>query len=230
MSAMSSRDTGPVAQQMAAQSHATKPDAQAIRTYFETVYPPRQSPSNGTQFRRGEAERIAVVREWLSHCDSSEVLDVGCGDGVFLDSVLPSRTRRVRVEDIVPARVSEAVKHLERPGRIVEAAVADINVPSVSDETFDVVLVIGVLDYNPDWREIIPRLLLRSRKTLIVDFPSASCDYAEQRKSWLGEHGLDCRFVALAELQALLEPYAESVAIESLPYNWMVRISKTTPR
>ena len=201
------------------------PGTRATRAYFETVYPSRDSPLNGIQFRLGERERISAVRTLLYGRDCSEVLDVGCGDGVFLHAVLPPEARRVRVEDIVPARVSEAAKRVQQRERVVEAAIADINAPPAVGTTFDVVIAVGVLDYNPDWHNIIPRLLRRSRGTLIVDFPNAACVYAENRRAWLRSHGLECRYIALGELQSLLGAYAH-VVVKDLQYNWLVRIGQ----
>lgn len=214
---------------MPANSAPASTDARAIRSYFETVYPSRHSIASGSLFRLGEKERIAVLREWMSDCDCTEVLDIGCGDGVLLEAVLPPDTRRVRVEDIVPARVREAARRIDRPDRIVEAAVADINLPAAEAATFDVVLAIGVLDYNPDWEAIIERIWRRTRGTLIVDFPRAAGFRSLIRKLWLRMHDVECRFTGLAQLEALLEPYAQRSLVTSLSHNWLARIS-VTPR
>lgn len=206
------------------------PDVQAIRKYFETVYPPRQASSKVTLFRRGEADRIATVRKLLRDSNCTKVLDVGCGDGFFLDAVLPPYTEYVRVEDIVPSRLVEAVRRVKRPNRVVESGIADVNDPPVDDTTFDVVMAIGVLDYNPDWHAIVPRLLRRAHGMLIVDFPNVRCAHARQRALWLRSHGVKCRFVSRFELDGLVAPYGLGRVVESSPYNWLVLIPATTRR
>ena len=204
---------------------STRARAQRTRAYFESVYPARESNAGRSWARAHEDRRIAVVRDWMQQCGGTDVLDVGCGDGFFLEAVLPSRIRRVRVEDLVPARVSEAARRIGSAGRTVEAAVADINEPAHDGDTFDVVLAIGVTDYNPNWDAIIANLCRRARGTVIVDFPIGGGLRAVARKSWLRWHGMTLRRTTLEELRPMLARHARDIETVDLGLNCAAKMT-----
>jgi len=193
------------------------------RAYFESVYPARDSSAGWA--RADEQRRIALVRDWIEQCRGTEVLDVGCGDGYFLEAVLPPHVRRVRVEDLVPARVAEATGRIRCAGRTVDGAVADINEPAGDGDTFDVVLAIGVTDYNSNWNAIIANLCRRARSTVIVDFPMTSIVRGAARKLWLRWHGVTLRWTTVEELRPLLAGYARDVELVNLGLNCAVRLT-----
>ena len=203
--------------------------AQRTRAYFESVYPARESNAGRGWARAHEERRVAVVREWIQQYRATDVLDVGCGDGYFLEAVLPSYVSRVRVEDLVPARVSEAARRVGGAGRTVEAAVADVNEPAHDGDMFDVVLAIGVTDYNPNWDEIIANLCRRARNTVIVDFPMAGGLRGVARKLWLRWHDVTLRCTTLEELQPLLARHAREIETVDLGLNCAVRMTPGPP-
>jgi len=161
----------------------------------------------------------------MQECRGTDVLDVGCGDGCFLEAVLTPHVRRIRVEDLVPARVSEAARRVGGAGRTVEAAVADINEPARDGDAFDVVLAIGVTDYNPNWDAIIANLCRRARHTVIVDFPIARGMRGAARRLWLGWHGVTLRSTTLEELRPLLARHAGAIEVVDLGLNYTVRLT-----
>ena len=125
----------------------------------------------------------------------------------------------------MPARVSEAARRIGSAGRTVEAAVADINEPAHDGDTFDVVLAIGVTDYNPNWDAIIANLCRRARGTVIVDFPIAGGLRAVARKSWLRWHGVTLRRTTLEELRPMLARHARDIETVDLGLNCAVKMT-----
>ena len=89
-------------------------------------------------------ERMVHVDELLKSIPGGRLLDVGCGPGILLDH-LAGRGFELFGVDLSQAMIAEAacVTVREQP----RLAVAGIEALPYADGTFDVVLVLGVLEY-----------------------------------------------------------------------------------
>ena len=121
----------------------------ALRAYFDNMAP------NYAAKRQGETLdafffncRVRGVLELLRDCHAGSVLDVGCGPGVMADALLEQRFRYSGI-DISDGMIAECcAKYADRPG--AEFAVADAQSLPFNEESFDVVLCLGALEYMPN--------------------------------------------------------------------------------
>jgi ubiquinone/menaquinone biosynthesis C-methylase UbiE len=96
-------------------------------------------------------ERQATVLEWVDALKlppGSRVLEIGCGAG-FLSVELGRRDFRVQAIDTVEAMIELARRHAWDSGISdrLNTAVGDINALTYEDNSFDLVLAIGVLPW-----------------------------------------------------------------------------------
>lgn len=136
--------------------------------YFAKYYADRNSVIRILLLRHGEARRRQLLRNLLGNLDRNSILDVGCGDGSLLSSVISGRPRLIQIEDINKAEAAKAAARLD--GR------ADEVIPHVTDSfsettSFDAVISIGVLDYQIRPEASLHVLLRRTNETLIVTVP-----------------------------------------------------------
>ncbi|MGA2324172.1 MAG: FAD-dependent oxidoreductase [Sedimentisphaerales bacterium] len=200
-----------------------------IRDYFANRYPACLHGISRFAFRRGENSRLQQVYRWLPHCEGLDVLDAGCGDGMFLYQALRGMPARLRVEDFVPARVNEARRKLLHKADVIEAVIADVC--EVSDSTcYDIVLAMGLFDYETDWCNLLNRLLVRVRGALIADFPKAGTLHNYVRKAWLCSHRIKLHSVYRSQLDTLFAKCSVRAQIVELPLHWMAKIWKESPR
>src|SRR4051794_8645703 len=111
-----------------------------LTAYFDLSYPARSSVAGKLFSRHGEDERMRIVREWLPPTRGARILDAGCGDGVFLRSILSGRPAVIACEDISARAVRAAARELFGQADVVHGAVRDAI--EESSGGFDVVLAI----------------------------------------------------------------------------------------
>ncbi len=92
--------------------------------------------------------RLHAVDEVLRDCPGGALLDVGCGPGMMVRHLLDTRPGDFRITacDQSPAMVAAVAAHVRAAER-VRMSVADIEELPFPDESFDVVLAMGVLEY-----------------------------------------------------------------------------------
>ncbi|MHB9862106.1 class I SAM-dependent methyltransferase [Streptomyces sp. YIM S03343] len=93
------------------------------------------------------SSRLHAVFEILDRCPGGDLLDVGCGPGMFVRRVLDTRPGdfRITAVDQAPAMIAEAAGRTA--GAEVELAVGDAEALPFPDASFDVVVAMGVLEY-----------------------------------------------------------------------------------
>jgi trans-aconitate methyltransferase len=157
--------------------------------------------------------------EW----DGLAVLDAGCGDGAFMHDLLHGHPAYVRLEDFVQSWTVMAYGRLLQDADRVEAVTADVR--TVDDATlYDVVLALGVFDYDSDWPGLLHRLMCRSKGIVVADFPRAGTLHSWVRQIWLGAHGINLQSTNRKRLDLLFERVGASAQVEELPLQWIARI------
>ncbi|MEW5874298.1 MAG: methyltransferase domain-containing protein [Candidatus Zixiibacteriota bacterium] len=199
----------------------------AVERYFRH-YPERTSRLRARLFRRGEEERMRVVRTWLPDTTGLDILDAGCGDGEFLSRLLHGRPARLRLEDCVRKWTEMARERHQDTADHVEAVSTDVRT-SPDRARYDAVLAFGLFDYEVDWPGMLTCLLSRSRRWLIADFPKSGTCRSRARSVWLRAHGVVYHSTRRAPLESLLRPAAAAVDIEELPLQWVARLEITPP-
>ncbi len=195
----------------------------ATRAYFSRVYPRRTGLLSRLLCRHGEGERLQLVRQWLPACDGLRILDAGCGDGVFLGRLLHGRPACIRLEDLVAARVHEAHARLRGRADTIEAQVTDV-AAAQDAARYDIVLALGIFDYNADWPALLRRLLARTAGRLVADFPKRGTLHDHLRRIWLRRHAIILQSTTRQELEELLQARSGGARIAELTLNWMADI------
>ena len=194
-----------------------------IKLYFEERYQHRKMNLLTPFFRLRADERQNAIKRWFPPCSGLEILDVGCGDGELIASLINETALRVRVEDLVGSAVKEASSRLIGKSEIIEGIVA--NAHKHSDRSkYDLVLAIGVSDYSSDWPELLHSLLDRTRGVLIVDFPKATTVHTFLRHLWLQVHGIRLQASTRRRLDRLFEAVGVNSETIELSYNWISKL------
>jgi ubiquinone/menaquinone biosynthesis C-methylase UbiE len=109
---------------------------------YEDAY---QNPRAVGRFLR---TRLRLVQDILASCPGGDLLDAGCGPGVMAATLLKSRPDdfRISVLDQSPAMVEHCATSARSLGKIYPA-VGQLEALPYADATFDVTLVMGVLEY-----------------------------------------------------------------------------------
>ncbi|MFE0102875.1 class I SAM-dependent methyltransferase [Streptomyces sp. NPDC059009] len=93
------------------------------------------------------SSRLHAVFELLDRCPGGDLLDVGCGPGMFVRRVLDTRPGdfRIAAVDQSPAMVAETAGRTARAE--CDVAVGEAEALPFPDASFDVVVAMGVLEY-----------------------------------------------------------------------------------
>lgn len=126
------------------------PSGRDVRGHFDD---PSLAASYAASYQgSGPAERyfssrLHAVFEILDRCPGGDLLDVGCGPGMFVRRVLDTRPGdfRITAVDKAPAMIAEIAGRTA--GAEVELAVGDAEALPFPDASFDVVVAMGVLEY-----------------------------------------------------------------------------------
>lgn len=176
-------------------------------------------------FRSGEASRRRVVLPLLPQLDGLDVLDAGCGDGDFLSRVVKGRPKLLRLEDLVLKLVQGASSRVTGLADRIEVAVTD-SAAADGNEAFDVVLAIGVADYQPDWAHFVARLFDRTSGRLIVDIPREADPFNQVRRLWLRLHGIHLQTSTRRGLAARLGPSCPTPGIHVTRHSWVLCLDR----
>lgn len=193
-----------------------------IRNYFANEYPACSSFWGSLFFRHGECERAQIVRKWIPSTRGLSILDIGCGDGKFLSSIISGYPKKIVIEDIFESIVLEAYQNLKYKANIVEKRVCNSLIEKSNN--FDLVLLIGVLDFYPNWEEVIKNLLLCSHKCIIVNIPRKNHLRNWVRFLWFFFHGIQLQMLSQKRLKTVMDTKGISFEIQPSRLEWFVRI------
>jgi dolichol-phosphate mannosyltransferase len=184
------------------------------RSDLQAIYEQRFPEEDDTHKRwRQELWRILVddyFSRWIEA--DATVLDFGCGHGEFINAVRAGRRIAVDVRET-------AAKYLDEGVEFVSAS--DVRIPSVADNSVDVIFCSNLLEHLPD-RETVTRLLrefarmLSSNGRLLILGPNLR--YTGSAYWDFFDHILPITDKSLIEALATADLVPEKVIPRFLPY------------
>ncbi len=217
------RLSGGRTQSVATRSLSNTGNASGAQKYFAARYPDRGGLMRRHLLRRGEPKRLAVLQRWIPQVEGQSILDAGCGDGQFLARLLHGRPTTIRLEDFVRHNVDAAYQRLQYKADLVEREAVSI-ADSHDRGKYDVVLALGIFDYEQEWNALLARLIQRCGGTLIVDFPKSYTVHNRLRKAWLGAHSVKLASCTRPELLQLLRRHDLKGEIVETDIQWIVKV------
>jgi ubiquinone/menaquinone biosynthesis C-methylase UbiE len=99
--------------------------------------------------------RLRLVQDILASCPGGDLLDAGCGPGIMAQALLRSRPHDFRINVLDQSRAMvEYCAISARSLGTVYPAVGQLEALPYADGTFDVTLVMGVLEYANAWAAV----------------------------------------------------------------------------
>jgi 2-polyprenyl-3-methyl-5-hydroxy-6-metoxy-1,4-benzoquinol methylase len=158
---------------------------------FDAIYhegQPIQRVLNRT-FRKAIYQRFAITFEQAGDVAGKTVLDVGCGSGRYAVEFAKRGASRVVGVDYAPGMLALAREYAEAKGVAArcEFIQGDFTAQMI-DQRFDVVIAIGVFDYQDRPVEFLRKMGQHCSGRLIATFPGRSLIRMPLRKFryWLG--------------------------------------------
>jgi SAM-dependent methyltransferase len=192
--------------------------ADEVAHYFSEYYPGRTGFLSRF-FRKGEAELRAMTKRAIEAGPCRSILDLGCGDGLMLKAALPHRLDRLLLVDLVGANVEAAAAALKPLARDVETRVADVREVDAA-ASFDLVLMLGVLDYLPDWPDTLHRLASTVSGRLLVDLPRSDRFWHRLRHLRLSLFGVALFRATRGEIERVFDGLPGRVEIVAGKLSW----------
>ena len=165
--------------------------------------------------RKAIYERFAITFEQAEPLAGKTVLDIGCGSGRYAVEFAKRGAKRIVGVDYAKGMLALARDYARAEGveDRCEFLEGDFTT-AVMDETFDVVIAIGVFDYQDRPREFMRRMADRCRGKVIASFPGRSLVRMPLRKLryWMS----DCPvlFYREEEVRALSDGFSK---VEIIP-------------
>jgi len=110
-------------------------------------------------------ERLRLVLEFLAPIANGRALEVGCGPGILLKR-LAGTPLEVFGLDLTPEMIAEA--KIRTAGCNVNLAVGQLAQLPYRDNSFDVILVLGVLEYLPDQSAALIEIARVAKRDAVV--------------------------------------------------------------
>lgn len=158
---------------------------------FDSIYhegQPLQRALNRT-FRKAIYERFAITFEQSEPIPGKTVLDIGCGSGRYAVEFANRGASRAVGVDYAPGMLSLAREYAEASGvgARCEFIQGDFTT-QVINQRFDVVIAIGVFDYQDKPVEFMRKMAQHCSGRIIATFPGRSLIRMPLRKLryWLG--------------------------------------------
>ena len=145
---------------------------------FDAIYRLERSPFwrwVNTTFRKAVFERYTITFEQAGDVTGKDILDVGCGSGVYAVDFARRGARRVVGVDFSGNMLSRARQEAERHqvADRCEFFQADFLVLNLEDK-FDISIAMGVFDYVPDQVTFLRKMVALTTGKVIVAFPGHS--------------------------------------------------------
>jgi ubiquinone/menaquinone biosynthesis C-methylase UbiE len=145
---------------------------------FAAIYRLERSPFwrlVNTTLRKAVFERYAITFERAGNVTGKDVLDVGCGSGVYSVDFARRGARRVVgvdfSENMLALARQEAEQHrVADRCEFIQADFLELD----PEETFDISIAMGVFDYVPDQVPFLRKMAALTTGKVIVAFPSHS--------------------------------------------------------
>lgn len=154
--------------------------------------------------RKAIYERFAITFEHSEPLTGKTVLDIGCGSGRYAVEFAKRGAARVVGVDYAPGMLLLAREYARHEGVAdrCEFREGDFTTATL-DEKFDVVIAIGVFDYQDQPAEFMRRMRDRSRGKVIASFPGRSLIRMPLRKLRYWWSDCPVLFYRDAEVRAL---------------------------
>jgi SAM-dependent methyltransferase len=161
-----------------------------------------------------------MLRGWLTSTEGLSILDAGCGDGQLLSEILCGRPASVRLEDISARATESARSRLSGAAAMITAVVGDAT--TIESRGFDLVLAVGMLDYQRSVEDGLLRLLCRTDGVLIATVPRIAHPRNWLRYVWFTWHGIP--FQAVGRRRLVRASFGKPYRLDRCRYDWFVRI------
>jgi 2-polyprenyl-3-methyl-5-hydroxy-6-metoxy-1,4-benzoquinol methylase len=165
--------------------------------------------------RKAIYERFAITFERSEPLAGKTVLDIGCGSGRYAVEFAKRGAARVVGVDYAPGMLALARDYAKHEGVAdrCEFKEGDFTTATL-DEKFDVVIAIGVFDYQDRPAEFMRLMRDRSRGKVIASFPGRSLIRMPLRKLRYWWSDCPVLFYRHEEVQALAEGFT---SVEIVP-------------
>jgi 2-polyprenyl-3-methyl-5-hydroxy-6-metoxy-1,4-benzoquinol methylase len=153
---------------------------------FNAIYGNENTPFNrlvNGLFRKSMRLRYAKTVQGCEQIEGRTVLDVGCGPGHYSVALASKGAGRVLGIDFARGMIELAQRNAQRAGvgDKCEFMAADFMNYAFA-ETFDYSIVMGFMDYVPDPRPVVERVLSLTRSKAFFSFPVEGGVLGWQRK------------------------------------------------
>ena len=181
-------------------------------------------------FRRpGMVRRFEATFSFLGDLGGKNILDVGCGSGIYSIEIARRGGRATGV-DVSPGMIALAGENAVSAGCADRCSfiVKDLQDLEPAEGLYDAVIAIGLFDYIPpaEQRSVLDRLLSVSRRDVIATFPKRWVPGAFVRAMWFLSKELDVYFVTASHIRGLVDPARTEVAFHNCGQIWTICFSK----
>ena len=126
-------------------------------TYWRDTY--KEKDISGIIYQRRQAIALSYV-DGLSLPKTARVLEIGCGAG-FMTAALAKRGFFVEAIDHAQTMVDLTIEHAKQKGIVnqINACTGDIHELSYEDQTFDLIIALGVIPWLHDSKKALTEIV-----------------------------------------------------------------------
>ncbi len=173
--------------------------------------------------------RFAVTFEFLGDLGGRNILDVGCGSGIYAVEIA-RRGGRCTGVDVSQAMVDLAADNASEAGvsGSCRFQVQDIMTYQGGSDRFSFCLAIGFFDYiEPEKQKaVLTKLLSLAETGVIATFPKKWVPATLFRKIWFLKKELDVYFFTRKQVEALVDHERVEITFRDCRSIWTVRFTK----
>jgi 2-polyprenyl-3-methyl-5-hydroxy-6-metoxy-1,4-benzoquinol methylase len=222
---------------------APSSQAEDVKEYFERIarrfdsYYREEAETGGPVakiahhiFRKpAMACRFEVTFEFLGDLRGKNILDVGCGSGIYAVEIALRGGRSIGV-DVSQAMIDLAERNASEAGvsGSCRFQVQDIMTYEGGGDPFSSCLAIGFFDYiEPEKQKaVLAKLLSLVETEVIATFPKKWVPATLFRKIWFLKKKLDVYFFTRKQVEALVDLARVEIAFRDCRSIWTVRFAK----